>query len=174
MRKGIMFVVGIVFGLIASLGVKPKAKTKVVTETVTEVVTEIVTETVTEVVYIETPAEVSEFEWTDELLYLAKCVQAEAGNQDQLGKRLVVDVILNRVDSSRFPNTIEGVINQPHQFSVVSNGSINRQEPTEDTLEAVRLEIERRTDDDVLFFRTGHYHTFCEPAYHHGAHYFGY
>ena len=53
----------------------------------------------------------------DSIDLLAKCVEAEAGNQGLYGKQLVVDVILNRVDSDSFPNTIEEVIKQdePHR-----------------------------------------------------------
>lgn len=40
---------------------------------------------------------------TSEMAMLAQLVQAEAGNQDLTGKRLVADVVLNRVDSERFP-----------------------------------------------------------------------
>lgn len=107
----------------------------------------------------------------EEFDLLAKCVEAEAGNQDQLGKRLVVDVILNRVDSMDFPDDIISVINQPGQFSVV--GYLDQVKPSEDTINAVKLELERRTDTVILYFRTGGYHSFCTPDYQHGAHYFG-
>ena len=50
---------------------------------------------------------------------MAQLVEAEAGNQPFEGKCLVVDVILNRVESPDWPNTIEEVIFQdntyPHQ-----------------------------------------------------------
>lgn len=46
----------------------------------------------------EDAAEISEEIYYDSLEYLACLVEAEAGNQDELGKRLVVDVVLNRVD----------------------------------------------------------------------------
>lgn len=41
---------------------------------------------------------------------VAQLVQAEAGNQDLTGKRLVADVVYNRVRDPRFPNTVEGVV----------------------------------------------------------------
>ena len=53
----------------------------------------------------------------EELLFLANCVEAEAGNQDDLGKRLVCDVILNRVDDPDFPDTIREVITQKYHFT---------------------------------------------------------
>lgn len=108
----------------------------------------------------------------DELEYLAACVEAEAGNQGLLGKRYVVDVILNRVDSDKFPNTITEVIEEPKQFSVVSDGRINTVVPSEETYQAIQMELENRLDDTILFFRTGRYHTGYTPCFQHKDHYF--
>ena len=108
----------------------------------------------------------------DELEYLAACVEAEAGNQGLLGKRYVTDVILNRVDSDKFPDTITEVINEPQQFSVVSDGRIDKVVPTEETYQAIQLELENRLDDTILFFRTERYHTGYTPCFKHEDHYF--
>ena len=124
--------------------------------------------------------EMSEDELADELYFdsletLAICVEAEAGNQDLYGKRLVVDVILNRVDSGTFPDDIEAVIYQKNQFSTATNGAMDRvKEPSEETFEAVRMELENRTDPDILYFTAGGYNKYCSPAYKYGDHYFGY
>lgn len=64
-----------------------------------------------------------------ELEYLARCVQAEAGNQDWMGKAYVCDVILNRMDYYKY-NSYEECITQIGQFECVSNGMINRVVPT--------------------------------------------
>lgn len=45
--------------------------------------------------------------------------------------------MLNRIDSTRFPNTLRDVIYAPGQFSIVDNGSINRQHPSQRTIQAV-------------------------------------
>lgn len=108
----------------------------------------------------------------DELEYLAACVEAEAGNQGLLGKRYVTDVILNRVDSDKFPDTITEVINEPRQFSVVSDRRIDEVVPTEETYQAIQLELENRLDDTILFFRTERYHTGYTPCFKHEDHYF--
>jgi N-acetylmuramoyl-L-alanine amidase len=122
-----------------------------------------------------TEAELQEQEYFDSLEMLAICVEAEAGNQDLMGKRLVVDVILNRVDSDKFPDDILAVISQTNQFSSYSDGQMDRiYEPSEDTFKAVRMELENRTDDKILFFTEGDYNPYCTPAYQHGDHYFGY
>lgn len=121
---------------------------------------------------IEAQAEENEIKY-DSIDMLARCIEAEAGNQGLLGKRLVADVILNRVDDSRFPRTVEGVISQRGQFAVYPN-AMSRVTVSEETLEAIRLELENRTDDRILFFAAGNYISCCTPAYQHGDHYFGY
>ena len=49
----------------------------------------------------------------DEAQELLKIAYAEAGNQGEDGQWLVMSVIINRVNSSEFPNTIHEVIYQP-------------------------------------------------------------
>lgn len=68
---------------------------------------------------------------------LLRIVQAEAGVCDDEGKILVANVILNRVRSGEFPNTVQGVVYEPSQFSPVSNGSIDSVKVTEDTKRCV-------------------------------------
>ena len=68
---------------------------------------------------------------------LLRIVQAEAGGCDMTGKILVANVILNRVESDEFPDTITDVVYEKRQFSPVSNGSINRCKVEEETVEAV-------------------------------------
>ena len=56
---------------------------------------------------------------------LAKCIYAEARGEPYTGQVAVGAVILNRVRSSKFPNTISGVIYQPYAFTCVADGQIN-------------------------------------------------
>lgn len=56
---------------------------------------------------------------------LARCIYGEARGESYKGQVAVGAVILNRVDSASFPNSISGVIYQPGAFSVVSDGQIN-------------------------------------------------
>ena len=89
-----------------------------------------------------TEEEMQEQLYDDSLEMLAICVEAEAGNQDLMGKRLVVDVILNRVDSDKFPDDIVSVITQTNQFSSYSDGHMDGiYEPSEETFRAVRMEL---------------------------------
>lgn len=63
---------------------------------------------------------------SSDVYLLAQLIRAEAENQPYAGKVAVGAVVLNRVRSPRFPNTIRGVIYQPGQFEPVSNGRIYR------------------------------------------------
>lgn len=56
---------------------------------------------------------------------LARLVYAEARGETYKGKVAVAAVVLNRVDSAKFPNTISGVIYQKNAFACVADGQIN-------------------------------------------------
>lgn len=119
----------------------------------------------------ETPDDLEVELWTDSLEYLACCVEAEAGNQSELGKRLVCDTVLNRFGSGEY-ETLYDVINEDNQYSVVSNGSILNVTPSEETYRIVAEELDNRTNTEVLYFRTGQYHTFGTPLFKEDDHYF--
>lgn len=56
---------------------------------------------------------------------LARCIYGEARGESYTGQVAVGAVVLNRVKSPDFPNTISGVIYQKHAFTAVSDGQIN-------------------------------------------------
>lgn len=60
-----------------------------------------------------------------DLNLLAHLVYAEARGEPYAGQVGVAAVVLNRVKSSKFPNSVAGVIYQPGAFDVVSDGQIN-------------------------------------------------
>ena len=62
---------------------------------------------------------------SSDLYLLAKTIYAEARGESYTGQVAVGAVILNRVASSKFPNTIAGVVYQKHAFTAVSDGQIN-------------------------------------------------
>lgn len=62
---------------------------------------------------------------SSDLDLLARCVYAEARGESYVGQVAVAAVILNRVESPDFPNTIAGVIYQPWAFTAVNDGQIN-------------------------------------------------
>lgn len=91
-----------------------------------------------------------------ELNLLARVVHGEARGESYLGQVAVAAVILNRVLSSRYPNTIEGVIYQSHQFESVTNGQYNLH-PSSSAYKAAR-EALRGLDPTMgaLFFINPH------------------
>nr|DAP86059.1 MAG TPA: Cell Wall Hydrolase [Caudoviricetes sp.] len=122
--------------------------------------------------YEMTEEELAEEAYYDSLELLALCVEAEAGNQGLVGKKYVCDVILNRVDDADYPDNITDVILQQNQFSVVLDGRIWEVEPTEETFQAVREELESRTNYDVLFFSCEGYSQYGTDWKKIGDHYF--
>ena len=119
-----------------------------------------------------TAEELEEELFYDSLELLALCVESEAGNQGLYGKKLVADVVLNRVDSPDYPDNIADVIMQQNQFSVVLDGRIWTVEPSEETFEAIREELEVRTNTEIIFFTSEGYSPYGEPWGKVGDHYF--
>lgn len=72
-----------------------------------------------------------------DLYLLARLVHGEARGEPYKGKVAVAAVVLNRVKSSSFPNTIAGVIYQRGAFDAVSDGQINMQ-PDNESIRAAR------------------------------------
>lgn len=107
-----------------------------------------------------------------EYYLLSHIVEAEARNQGIDGKRLVVDVVFNRVMSDQFPNSVEEVLTQDGQFTTYINGAYELVEPSEDTHEAIAIEYDYIRNTDVYFFRTDHYHSFGKPLFVEEDHYF--
>lgn len=62
---------------------------------------------------------------TSDIQLMARAINGEARGEPYEGQVAVGAVILNRVKSSKFPNTIAGVIYQSGAFTAVSDGQIN-------------------------------------------------
>lgn len=108
--------------------------------------------------------EMEKEDWSDvdyvpqegEAYLLAAIIQCEAESEPYEGKIAVGNVILNRVKSSRFPNTITGVIYQPNQFSPASSGRLAYRLEAGVNDECIRAATEvlnGRHLLDALFFR---------------------
>lgn len=63
---------------------------------------------------------------TSDIKLLAALIYCEAGNQPYEGKVAVGAVVLNRMESRRFPNTLEGVVYQRGQFTPAMTGKLAR------------------------------------------------
>lgn len=73
----------------------------------------------------------------DEYQVLLRIVEAEAPEEDIIGRMLIANVILNRVHAKQFPNTISEVVFQKDQFSPVKDGMYFKRTVSEETVEAV-------------------------------------
>lgn len=91
----------------------------------------------------------------DEVFWLARIITAESQGEPLRGKIAVGNVILNRVRSKRYPNTIYGVIFDKKygvQFSPASNGTIYNT-PTKESIIAAKICLEGYTiSDEILYF----------------------
>ena len=95
-----------------------------------------------------------------ELDLLVKCVETEAGVNNRESQRYITQVIINRVMSSDFPNSIEDVIYQKSngipQFSVAYNGAMNKCNPSSETYVNVLTALLMGTDlpEYVCYFHS--------------------
>lgn len=74
----------------------------------------------------------------DELLLLSKIIHAEAGSNwiSEEHRQLVGSVVINRVNSGEFPNSIYDVIHQPKQYSPVNSGYFSNLIPSETSVKS--------------------------------------
>lgn len=108
----------------------------------------------------------------EDIELIALVTMAEAEGECEEGKRLVIDTILNRVDSPYFPNTVHDVIYQKSQFSSMWNGRVNKCTARDDICQLVEEELQSRSNVDTIFFTAGRYGKYGKPLFQLGNHYF--
>ena len=103
----------------------------------------------------------------DDIEIIATIVAAEAGNQEMVGKVAVAMTVLNR--ASLWNKSIYAVATQKNQFCYPYYGKVS-----DDCYKAVDIAIKNRNlfPENMVYFRTKHYHTFGEPYMQIGDHYF--
>ncbi|MCR5557259.1 MAG: cell wall hydrolase [Butyrivibrio sp.] len=97
---------------------------------------------------------------TTELEWLAATIQAEADGESYTGKLAVGSVIMNRVKSSAFPNTIISVITQNLQFASYRSGKVEliiANGPNSTCVQAAQEVLAGARVGDYLFFMTQYY-----------------
>lgn len=77
----------------------------------------------------------------EELDLLARAVHSEARGEELTGKVAVASVVLNRIEDSKFPNTIKGVVFEPWAFTAVHDGQFWLN-PDSSAYRAVKLALE--------------------------------
>lgn len=78
----------------------------------------------------------------DDLWLLARLVSGEAHSEPYAGQVAVAAVVLNRVQSPRFPPTVPGVIFEPDAFESVSNGVMWALPPTDENVAAAQAALD--------------------------------
>lgn len=91
----------------------------------------------------------------------------EAEGEPELGKRLVIDTILNRMDSQKYPDNATDVCWQKGQYICLHNGRCSRLTVTDEIRQLVVEECMCRENDKVMYFSTA-----SSNGLHVGAHYF--
>lgn len=95
-----------------------------------------------------------------DVIAMAQMLYGEARGCELLNQQQAVWCVLNRVDDSRFPDSIIGVLSQPHQFHGYSAGfpvwdnlvEIARDVMTRWSAEKQGAEVERELDESAVFF----------------------
>ena len=90
-------------------------------------------------------------DYDNDLWYLSRVIQAESGYCSQEMQEGVGSVVLNRVASDRFPNTIPEVVEQPGQYSTAAY--LASQEPTQEAINVAvdLLENGSKFPEDVVW-----------------------
>lgn len=96
---------------------------------------------------------------------IALITMAEAESECNFGKRLVIDTVLNRVDSEHFPDSVHDVIYQPNQFASVWNGRIHKCLVLKNICEMVEEEMQNRSNYDCVFFNPGGFSNYGSPMF---------
>ncbi|MCR5108970.1 MAG: cell wall hydrolase, partial [Lachnospiraceae bacterium] len=95
-----------------------------------------------------------------ELEWLASTIQAEADGESYTGKLAVGSVIMNRVKSSSFPNSVVGVITQSMQFASYRSGKVElimSKGANSTCVQAAQEVLDGARVGDYLFFMTRYY-----------------
>lgn len=84
---------------------------------------------------------------------LERIVEAESGDQTIKGRQMLANVILNRMKSEKFPNSVREIVFAGRQFSPVSNGSYYRVKVSSQTKKAVEKALkEKDNTNGALYF----------------------
>lgn len=175
----LLFTIGLSVRIISSAAVTPEKKepipvveSKVIYEPINQISISYQPVQETEVtVTIEEECE-EEILSDEDIELIALVTMAEAEGECEEGKRLVIDTILNRVNSEYFPDTVYDVIYQKSQFSSMWNGRVDKCYVQDDICELVREELKQQSNYEVMFFTAGNYGQYGTPMFQVGNHYF--
>lgn len=90
-----------------------------------------------------------------DLFWLSRLITAESGNQPLNGQIAVANVVLNRVNNSRYPDSVHGVLAQKNQFTTYRGGALANRTPYARSVIAAKLALDGAVVKEVegaLFF----------------------
>lgn len=92
------------------------------------------------------------------LLCMATAIYFEARGENLMGQRAVAQVVINRVEDSRYPNTVCGVVWEPKQFSFTHDGKPEKMYEVEAREKAMQV-AEEALQGNGLNITSTHYHS---------------
>ena len=92
------------------------------------------------------------------LLCLATAIYFEARGEDLMGQRAVAQVVINRTEDSRYPDTVCGVVWEPKQFSFTHDGKTEKMYEVEARETAMQV-AEEALQGNGLNITSTHYHS---------------
>lgn len=147
-------------------------ETEVVAEETPVIIDSVIPETTTEYIEPEYETKAISIDYEDAQL-LMKIGQAEAGNQGPDGIWLVMSVVMNRVESATFPDTITEVVSQKGQFSTYKH--LDGVTPCMDCHEALARIEKGDVAPDIIGFenvKSKSLERYFEPAFSYREHMF--
>lgn len=93
----------------------------------------------------------------DQLFWLSRVITAESGNQPLEGQMAVGNVVMNRVASPKYPNTVKGVLAQKNQFTTYQGGKLANRTPNASSIIAAKLVLDGGVVEETegaLFFNS--------------------
>ena len=85
----------------------------------------------------------------EDLFRLSRVIDVESGNQPLEGKMAVAIVVMNRVASPIYPDTVEGVLAQKNQFSTYRSGKLAERTPNASSVIAAKLVLDGGVVEEV-------------------------
>lgn len=86
---------------------------------------------------------------SDTLFWLSRIIYAESGNQSLKGQMAVGNVVMNRVASPIYPNTVKGVVAQKNQFTTYRGGALANRTPNASSVIAAKLVMDGGVVEEV-------------------------
>lgn len=107
-----------------------------------------------------TDRKLTDYEWE----VLSQMIMAEAGGESFEEQYYIACVVLNRIDSPLFPNTVKEAIYQTEPVQFCGAWDFNWHEPTDSVLEAIQTALEEnRTPSDLFYFTSDDWLPETEP-----------